>query len=234
MSRATPGRFLLVVIALTSLYGLPTVGSAEPFVSLYGGAAFPQNSTVQTTAQQIDSPCFLFCWGRTFSDSRRVTYDTSFTVGGRMGYWFDPAPWFGAAFDVSYFPARASAVNIDVIPISMLLMLRAPLFASEAYPKGRIRPYAGVGPSFVFAIASTDFGPTVPPVERELSKTVGLDVRAGFDWMFAPKLALFAEYRFFNVSVETGKCESVCFPPFDSITTRLHTHTLSAGLAYHF
>jgi hypothetical protein len=195
MSSKKPWRSLLVVVALTTVYGLPTVTSAEPFVSVYGGVAFPQNSTVQTTAQQLDSPCFLFCWGRTFTDSRRVTYDRSFTVGGRMGYWFDPAPWFGAAVDISYFPARASAVNIDVIPISMLLMFRAPLFTSEAYPKGRIRPYAGVGPSFVFSIASTDFSPTVPAVERELSKTVGLDARAGLDWMFAPRVALFAEYR---------------------------------------
>lgn len=234
MSRITLGCSLRVMIALAILYGLPMVSSAEPIVSLYGGAAFPQDSTVQTTVQQTQSSCSLFCFGRTFTDSRRVSYDSSFTVGGRVGYWFDRALGFGVAFDVSYFPARASTVDIDVIPISVLFMYRVPLLTSEAYPKGRVRPYAGVGPSFVFAVASTDFRPTVSPVDGELSKTVGLDVRAGVDWMFAPKLALFTEYRFLNVSVETGRCESICFPPFNSIGTRLHTHTISAGLAYHF
>ena len=157
------------------------VSSAEPFVSLYGGAAFPQDSTVRTTVQQTQFSCSLLCFGRTFTDSRRVSYDSSFTVGGRMGYWFDRAPWFGVAFDVSYFSARASVVDVDVIPVSVLFMYRVPLLTSEAYPKGRIRPYAGVGPSFVFALASTDFRPTVPPLDGELSKTVGLDVRGGLD-----------------------------------------------------
>ena len=181
--------------ALVIVYGLPTVSFAELLAALYGGAAFPQASTVATSVTRRFSGDLIL------AASDRVNLDSSFTVGGRVGYWFDPAPWFGVAFDISYFPARASAggssVNIDVIPLSPLAMIRLPLLTSEAYPRGRMRPYAAAGPSFVFAHASQILGLTAPPVEDSSSKSVGLDVRTGLDWLFTPQIALFAEYRFF-------------------------------------
>jgi opacity protein-like surface antigen len=225
----------MTTVVLAIVYGLPTAGLAELFAGLYGGAAFPQASTVTTTVTRRLSGDLIL------AASDRVNFDSSFTVGGRVGYWFDPVPWFGVAFDISYFPARASArgssVNIDVIPFSPLAMVRLPLLTSEVYPRGRMRPYAAVGPSFVFAHASENLGPAAPPVEDSSNKSVGLDVRAGLDWLFTPRLALFAEYRFFSTRVNTkDECGFICFgdDPITHITTTLRTHTVSAGLAYHF
>jgi len=225
----------VLTVTLAIMYGLPMSSRAEPVVSLYGGAAFPQSATVSTTVQR--TPCF-FCGTSTVTGSRRVSFDSSPAIGGRVGYWVDPIPWLGVAFDISYFGARTSAMGanaqIDVIPISFLAMARVPLFTSEAYPRGRVRPYAAVGPSVVLAPASTDFGPSVPSVGKEWGKGVGLDIRAGFDWMFTTHLALFTEYRFFYTHIKAESCTSFCFGSNDTITATIQTHMISAGLAYHF
>jgi len=235
MKRAASKLLFVLTIALVIVYGLPLVGRAEPVVSLYGGAAFPQSSTVTATVQR--TPCF-FCSTSTATGSRRVTFDSSPTIGGRVGYWVDRLPWFGVALDISYFGARTSAMGsnaqFEVIPFSFLAMVRVPLFTSEPYPRGRMRPYAAVGPSVVLARASTDFGPSVPPVGKEWGKGVGLDIRAGLDWMFTPHLALFTEYRFFYTHIKAESCTSFCFGSNDTITATLQTHMISAGLAYHF
>jgi opacity protein-like surface antigen len=127
-------------------------------------------------------------------------------------------------------------VQIDVIPMSILVMYRVPLLTSAEYPKGQVRPYAGIGPSFVVANASTDFSPTVPPADAT-SKTVGLDVRAGLDWLFTPHLSLFAEYRYLHTKMKAEtECEFVCFDPqtINTITATLEAHIVSAGVTYHF
>jgi hypothetical protein len=222
----------VAVGVLASVIGLPTLVSAEPFLSLYGGAAMPQPTTVTTTVEQP----FGFFSSRHFSGSRQVDFSSSFTVGGRGGYWFNQVPGLGLAFDVSYFPLRASAVQIDVIPMSILVMYRVPLLTSAEYPNGQVHPYAGIGPSFVFAHASTDFSPTVPSADAT-SKTVGLDVRAGLDWLLTPELSLFAEYRYLYTKMKAEtECETFCFEPqtINTITATLEAHIVSAGLSYHF
>jgi hypothetical protein len=236
MKPAAPTLPFVIAVALALVYGLPTVSLAEPVVSFYGGAAFPQSSTITTTVQS--TPCFLFCSTSTFTDSRRIPFNTSPTIGGRVGYWIDPAPWFGVAFDTSFFVARASEgfrlAEIEVIPLSFLAMARVPLFTSETYPRGRMRPYAAVGPSLVLAHAQTNFSQSVHSAGKEWGKGAGLDIRAGLDWMFTPHLALFTEYRFFYTHIKAERCGSLCFGNNDTTTATLQSHMVAAGLAYHF
>jgi hypothetical protein len=235
MRPVAPKLSFVMTVALALVSGLPAVSLAEPVVSLYGGAAFPQSSTITTTVQS--TPCFI-CPASTFTGSRRVPFDSSLTIGGRVGYWVDRAPWFGVAFDTSFFVARASAgfqlAEIEVIPFSFLAMARVPLFTSESYPQGRMRPYAGVGPSLVLAHAQTNFSPSVHSDGKEWGKGAGLDIRAGLDWMFTPHLAVFTEYRFFYTHIKAERCGSLCFGNNDTTTATLQSHMISAGLAYHF
>jgi opacity protein-like surface antigen len=142
---------------------------------------------------------------------------------------------------MSYFSASAarkdSNAQFDVIPFSFLAMLRVPLFTSETYPRGRMRPYGAMGPSFILTQASAGFDPTAPSVGKEWSKTVGLDVRAGLDWMFTPHLAVFTEYRFVFTHIKAESCNtsgSFCLGSNDTITSTLQTHMVSVGLAYYF
>jgi hypothetical protein len=100
--------------------------SAEWFFDLYGGGAFTQDADI------------TFRGGTTVDD--QVSFDTVATGGGRIGYWLDGVglPWLGFALDGSYFAPKANSTVLDtrleVLPISGLILFRAPLLASPAFP----------------------------------------------------------------------------------------------------
>jgi len=121
----------IAVGILATVIGVPTLVSAEGVLSLYGGLAMPQPTTVTTTVNQSSG---LFSSVHRFTGSRQADFSSSFIVGGRVGNWFERVPELGLAVDVSYFPTRASAVHIDVIPMSILAMYRVPLLTSAEYP----------------------------------------------------------------------------------------------------
>jgi len=68
------------------------------------------------------------------SASERTSYDTSFTFGGRIGYWLDIFHYLGFAADLSYFKADSEKVDFSIVPFSILVMLRWPLLIST-HPK---------------------------------------------------------------------------------------------------
>src|SRR5262249_53640450 len=122
--------------------------SAEWFFDLYGGGAFTQDADITFR-------------GETTIDDK-VKFDTVATGGIRLGYWVDGLgiPWLGLALDGSYFApkARDSVLDtrLEVVPISSLVMFRAPLFRSPAFPNGQVQPYVGAGPSLVIADVKID------------------------------------------------------------------------------
>src|SRR5512144_1886930 len=125
---------VLVVLAVT--FSVPAAARAEIFFDLYGGGAFPVNTDTTIT-------------GSNFIIIGESSYKESFVAGGRVGYYFDRGvPWLGLALDVSYFKADIDLPNgakNDVVPVSLLLMTRAPLLRSPEFPGGRLQPYAGIG-----------------------------------------------------------------------------------------
>src|SRR5512145_2980061 len=116
-------------LARTVLVMVVLVGGAahaEAFVDLRAGASFTDQNDVELGA---------FGGSVEFESE----YEDSATVGGRAGYWFESAPWVGLAIDASYFSpdAEDGGPDLDVIPVSPLLMLRLPLATDDAYPRGR-------------------------------------------------------------------------------------------------
>ena len=144
-----------------------------------------------------------------------VELDPGFTVGLRIGYWFESLPFLGLGLDGFYFslpvPAQTVATTVSVSgsifdkPISSTgsgqvrlpsfelpsagfspqLMLRWPLFTSNELPKGRLQPYVGVGPAWAVTI-DTD----------KAALILGGLVRGGVSFQLFRHLALFAEYRY--------------------------------------
>src|SRR5262249_3540190 len=91
-------RLLLPLSAITAaMMILPISASAEWFADLYLGSAFTQKHDVETSVLGITA---------TIQD---VTFDSSFAVGGRGGYWFESGPLrsfgldLGLGVDVSHF-----------------------------------------------------------------------------------------------------------------------------------
>lgn len=178
-------------------------GRAQGFLDVYGGAAFTSDSDLTTRIS-----------GSSLQDD--VEFDPSAEVGIRGGLWFPDLPWLGLASDFSYFELDGPSagvdhtiggttirtrddVDIDLIPISMMLMLRTRLFTAPFGPRLGVQPYVGVGPglfvSWVDDALTIGMGGNEESVE-DTSYDLGLDTRAGLRFHLTHSFGLFAEYRF--------------------------------------
>jgi len=206
-------RLVLVtaLVALAVTVSAPALARAETFLELYGGGAFPLDS--DTT---ISGPGFVLIG--------ESSYKESFVVGGRGGYYFEGGvPWLGLALDVSYFKADIdlpSGAENEVVPVSLLLMLRAPLVQSPAFPRGRLQPYVGIGPSFVYSKSKDG-------TASDTSFDLGFDFRMGLAWMLTKNVGLFGEYRFSYVQPDYDLNGEQVEPDFS-------VNHLAVGLTFRF
>ncbi len=118
-----------------------------------------------------------------------VGFDDSHAVGGRIGVWFDRVPWLGLALDGSYVAPETSGVEVQVMSLTPMLMLRAPLLKSMEFPTGRLQPYVAVAPGIYFSDIEDDLLLTLT---RDFDS---LSTEAGLAWRVTQNLTLFAEYR---------------------------------------
>jgi len=228
----------LAVWVIAFLMICPVSASAEWFGDIYGGLAFPESTTARFD-QRIPSP---------IKATTKLELDASPTGGVRVGYWFGNSSWeskwfrssvIGVAGDVSYFQRTGQGAKLDVVPLSLLLMLRAPLLKSDAFPKGQFQPYVGIGPSFFVAQASIDSPtPDINPAHRGRAD-FGFDARAGFMWQVHKLVGMFLEYRFTDVDLRIldRRCfTSFCAPLQTEIVSetrvRLATHHVLVGIRF--
>lgn len=186
MQRPTAQLVPLVVLGLVVL--AVSRASGEPFLDLYGGIADTESTRVTATDRNCTTvfPFLLDVCSPETKATRNVGFETSATYGVRGGYWFEPVPWVGLAGDLSYFEAEAPAARFRVVPLSLLVMLRLPLLATEEIPKGRLQPYVGLGPSIFFHEATVDFRDEGVRKVRLSSAELGFDARLGLAWQFSP------------------------------------------------
>ena len=227
--------FLLLAVA--------TPVSAEWFADLYGGVAYTERSDVtfviRPQGRQSD---------HTFKD---VKWETSKTFGGRAGYWFAAAPWYGIGLDIFRFnaniptqtvdstivgvsaPATIQAIDFAITAFAFdLARLRYPFLASPEYPAGRLQPYVTAGPA-LFRVRATNRGNGELTTRPVTDSAWGYKLGAGLSWQLAKGAALFGEYRYTHVRAE---------PVFDSalssltvpVRTDLNTHHLIAGVSLSF
>jgi opacity protein-like surface antigen len=167
----------LILLAATVIAPVPAL--AETFLDLYGGGSFPLHSNTTTRVPGSSS-------------TERYEYEHSFLVGGRAGYYFEGVPRLGLALDASYFKTDSDwpkGAKYHVVPISVLLMVRAPLNVTQEFPNGRFQPYLGIGPSLVYSRAKSGGS-------SDTSFDVGFDLHLGLTWMVTKTIGLFGEYRF--------------------------------------
>ena len=221
----------LSLLILCFLAFIPTFAWAEWFLDVYGGA-----STTRDARATAEVNRYSIFGSSSQSHAEEVDFDSSFTMGGRLGYWFQKLPWLGVSFDVSYFKAEGEKAEFDVVPLSLLLMLRCPLFKNENFPKGKLQPYAGVGPGYFFTNSRANFRPALQDSVSGSSGEVGFDLRAGLAWQFHKHWAIFAEYRYTDVKIDFTQEDFL--PLFsgtdESMKTHLNTNHFFAGISYRF
>ena len=197
----------MATFALATLGIGATPALAELDIDIFGGVSWTKSTDVAVDG--IDNTNVSV--KGVFKD---VDMDPGYTVGLRLGYWFEFAPCLGLGLDGFYFSLPVPAQTVDSTvnvtgkifghPISSSnsgqvrlpsfqlpsagfspqLMLRWPLLTSNDLPKGRNQPYVGVGPAWAVTI-DTD----------KAALILGGLVRGGVAFQLFSHLALFAEYR---------------------------------------
>jgi len=192
--------FVLSFAASLILAVTPRPASAEWFLDAFIGPAFTQDGHFA---------------------GANTEYDTTFSGGGRVGYYLGFFPFVGLAVDGSaYAPdgELADVLNFDarVAALSLNGFLRLPLLTSQAFPHGRLQPYVFAGPG-IFWTKVKAFG------DSDRDHKVGVNAGGGINWMFLPFVGVMTEYRYSRVRPEV----------FGAKTT-LRTHRLLAGVTFHF
>jgi opacity protein-like surface antigen len=221
-------KLFLSVTVFALICATPTLIQAEGFVDLYLGAAITDGSEVKVESHYPDE-----------SASHKASYDTSFTFGGRIGFYPDVFPYLGVASDLSYFQGNSQNVDFSVVPFSLLFMLRYPLLISEDYPQGKIQPYLGGGPSAIYYDMTVDFRPTLSERISDWGFDTGWDFRAGLLWQFHKNFGLFGEYRYTHYKIKY-KAETadwlLGFEPRTrvKVETPLDTYYFMTGISFRF
>ncbi|MGB5351214.1 MAG: hypothetical protein WBN10_16535 [Polyangiales bacterium] len=164
----------------------------EVFSDIYLGAAVTTDATV--TLDGVLQEESLLCGAECSS--------TKSPVGGlRVGWFVGRFPWLGVAGDFSVFIQSwgiQSPYQVSVIPISALLMFRAPLVRTPEHPNGRAQPYLAVGPSLILSTAKLAEGLAATGTARVDTDTAvdpGLDARVGIRLIASSWISVVLEYR---------------------------------------
>lgn len=234
-------------IALGCATASATSVHAEFMAELYGGGSFTNHADVDIT-----SPSF----GGTSITLQGVKFDTSWTVGGRVGYWFKEfgnLGAFGVGLDVFSFKANSDqqivqvkiggatlgpfqipANDISTIAIGFdVLRFRLHLAKSDEFQQGRIQPYLSAGPA-VFITETTDRGLVFPADQSSTKASLGLKAGAGLNVHITPAWSLFGEYRFTHFTSEATYTNRLFFVSEITTKTDLNTHHVVGGISFHF
>jgi opacity protein-like surface antigen len=223
---ATTGPRLAVAsagVALAILLGAPAA-RAEPVSVIYLG--FSVTADAPYTLNGLPLPPSLFCV-QDCSSAKSA-------VGGlRVGYFFERLPWLGIAGDVSAWVTGwgiQSPYEVTVYPITPLAIVRARLVKREGFENGRVQPYLAIGPGIFISTAEVTSGYLILGNTLSASTTtadVGLDVRAGMEFLPTDWFGVTIEYRYAYVApsytIEGQRIE-----------TTFSTNQLSLGLVVHY
>jgi opacity protein-like surface antigen len=174
----------------------------------------------------------------------------SILVGGKIGYYFPQASWFGLETEVFYTTPNIKQQNtrITVQPGAILegfgpvsggtvegvlsgdhfrVITWVPVNVMLRYQKMRLQPYIGVGMGVFFARVHT----TVVGFEGSQSSTrIGLNAKAGLEYHITRYLSAFGEWKYNRTSFSFDPNSTGSFG-FDA---DYHVHFVTMGLNLHF
>lgn len=205
-------RWLLTLSLLFPLLALASPASAEWFLDGYVGASLTHRGDI--TFEAFDTEL-----------ERDAEYRSSAVFGVRIGKWLDGLPWLGLAADFSYF--RPSA-DIQVFPLTALVMARYGFLPDEEFKEGRLHVYAGLGGGLFISNVDGFIGRLD---SSDTSVDFGLDTRLGVSYRVESNWAIFAEYRFTHVS---PSFDVNAFDVRTSADATFNTSQFILGLSYRF
>ncbi len=220
---------------LTSMvHVLLTAGmtQAEWYVAGQAGVTLP---SIGRGLTDVDIDSSGFPSGTTLSDR---ALKTSVLYGGKIGYFFPRAKWFGLETELfnttPHIKQQLTTINIpNAGSVSGVLsgdhfrvITWAPANLVFRYPSSRLQPYIAVGPGIFFARVQT----TQAGFEGSQSSTkVGLNTQVGLRYYITRRVTVFGEWKYnyarFNFSENDTQ--------FGFKATYSMNHVVF-GLGYHF
>jgi len=203
----------------------------ERFFCLYGGMAQTRSGSLDWETEYVP----FFGSGLRYTGSIDYEENDAAVFGLRFGRWMD---WFGIAMDLSYFniDSENAALDIDIIPFSLLFLGRYSLLISDDFPAGKLQPYLAVGPTFpsIYTSARTQAADDTAIKLSDWQLGIGLDFRLGCAWQQTEKSGFFVEYRYTSIkaSSDAGEDENSFWGQTDGIKGRLSTHHMLAGVSF--
>jgi len=171
-----------VVMAVLAVCLLATGAFAGPYAGFQIGPNFPTASDTQVLGKSTSN----------------LTFDTGIALGAQVGFDFnDPryefpywAKYFSVALDYQFNTMDLSNRGIgnrdgNQNALSLLGIAKYPMMETADYPRGRLFPYIGVGPSIVW----TSLG-------NRNSTNIGVVTEPGVRYMFTPNISGDVAYRF--------------------------------------
>lgn len=222
---------------------VPAHVSAEPFVDLFLGAAITQDADADLTFQ-----------GPGTTTLEDLKFDTSSTVGERVGHWFGP---FGFNLEGAYFrpepdkDAITKAISRQLVGVTLTCtdvsikcsadlhvvglgingMLRGQFLKDKQIPEGRLQLYGFAGPTLFISTLDLDIKVKADSVgltdDSDTDARVGMTAGVGVTYMFTKSVGAFVEYRFTHHSPKF-EIDSV------KIETTINTHHPLAGMTFRF
>lgn len=233
-------------IAVCCVVALASPLQAEFVAELYGGGSFTNNANVDVSV------------GGATGAFQGVKFDTSWTVGGRVGYWFKEVGElgaFGVGLDAFTFRAnsdqqdvqlniggsslgtfRIAPIDISTVAIGFdVLRFRMHLAKRDEFQQGQIQPYASVGPA-LFITETSDGGNIFPANQSSTNTSAGVKAGAGLNLHLTPAWSLFGEYRFTHFTSDATFHSTLPFASPSQVTTNtdLNTHHVVGGISFHF
>jgi len=194
----------------------PREAVAESFFDLFAGAAFTDSNDIKVSVPG-------------FSATGESDFKTSFSVGGRAGYWFG---FFGLDLDVDYFRPNPDTsgtpgidIKLDVVGVGVNAMLRGQFIKTTTVPDGALQPYIFAGPTLFISHLKVDVSGAGS--DHDVDARVGFTAGTGVVYMFTKNIGAFGEYRF-----------TYDRPKFDvggvNIEPKLNSHHLLGGVTFRF
>ncbi len=221
---------LLLALAFAACLGFtPFPAQAEWFADISVGTAVTADNDASVIGPGVASQL------------KDVEFDTATSIGGRLGYWMDMRSpiSFGVAVGILRFspditsqvvavngvPTAIDGIELDVTGMTFdLVMVRYQMMVSNKYPKGRLRPYAVLGPAVFFTTAKDNGG-----AGSATDASGGLKFALGTAWQVSSSVDLFGEYRLTHFSPET-----TVEGTFVTTETDITTNHLLLGLNFRF
>ena len=168
-------RVVSIVCVIFAMFMFAGYAHAESYVAFSLGYAMPRDFDASVSA-----PGYPTATGE-------IEMDNSFLVGANFGHWFDQHPWLGLAFDFSYLQPDPEEGELDLFPLSALIMAR------HKSDNSKLTPYIAAGPSLAFSRVELAWGYGLPDYS-DTDISLGFDLRTGLSFALTPKVSLRTEF----------------------------------------